>query len=314
LLAEGFTRSEARIISDEYVLAELKGIRSHGIFAFLRGGYWTSKRKPIGAGRARRFQVIRNHPGYAYIDGRGDAGQLAAHSAIRNAVQKAKKAGVAMVGGGNIQGFLRPGTWAEWAAEQGMISICLIYGGGPLLAPTGSREPILSTNPIGIGIPYTPYPIVIDMATSERAYNYVKLATTLGIKVDSTWGIDKQGKSTTDPKKLIAVLPFGGYKGYALSLAFEILTGPLVRTPIGKKTTLKRGFLFLVINPLAFTSKKAFQTETHELIHSIKAAKRLPGVREIHIPGEKSSKLEALQRKRGWFDIDEKIIKDIKAL
>jgi LDH2 family malate/lactate/ureidoglycolate dehydrogenase len=303
-----FHEREARIIADEYVASEVKGKIDHGIFGFI------DDYKKIKLYPRRHFAVVKNRPAYAYITGNDDVGQLIGDYAINLAIQKAKRMGIAMVGGNNMKAFLRPGTWAEAAAKKQMIGLCFIYGGGPLVAPTGAREAILSTNPIGIGIPYQPMPIVIDFAVSRRAFYHVRMARALGNKIPADWGIDATGKPTTDPNKLIAVLPFGGYKGYALGLALEILTGPLVRAKVGTTTDKKRGFLFVVIDPQAFTTMKEFNRDVKILIRQIKTAKKAKGIREIFIPGEKSFRIERQNKKKGFLDIDERIIKEIKAL
>ncbi|MBU0597399.1 Ldh family oxidoreductase [Patescibacteria group bacterium] len=302
------TASEARIIADEYLIGELKGKKSHGIYGFIHS-YKKRKTKKRG-----HFKVFKNKPAFAYIKGNKDYGQLVADYAIKLAIKKAKKSGVFTVGGGDVYAFLRPATWAEMAAKQGMIALCFNYGGGPLIAPTGAREPILSTNPIGIGIPYKPFPFVIDMATSNRAFWNVRMARAFKKKISKDWGIDAQGKPTTDPNKLIAVLPFGGYKGYILATAIEILTGPLVRTKVGKSTRKLRGFLFMVIDPTAFTSRKEFNKDVKKLIRDIKTAKKVKGVKEILIPGERAYKIEQKNLKRGWLEIEDSIIKDIRNL
>lgn len=309
LKERGFGSKEARIIVNEYIQSELKGKGSHGIFGFIRGVY-----SKVNNNNRGHYKIIKDRPAYAYIQGNKDIGQIVADRAINLAIQKARKMGIAMVGGGNIKSFLRPGTWAEVAARKGMIGLCFNYGGGPLIAPTGAREPLISTNPIGIGIPYKPFPFVIDMATSARAYYHVKMARALGKKIEKGLGIDKLGQPTTDPNKVIAVLPFGGYKGYALSLALEMLTGPLVRTKVGKKTKKLRGFLFIVINPTAFTTRKEFDRDVRQLVRELKALKRTKGTKEIFIPGEQAYRNEKKNMKRGYLEIDKKIIDNIKAL
>ncbi|MFH0853156.1 MAG: Ldh family oxidoreductase [bacterium] len=301
-----FTAKEARAIAEEYVGGELKGKSSHGIYGFIR-----AYRKMKGRKRGH-YKVTKNKPAFAFIDGRKDMGQIVADYAIKLAMTKAKKTGVAMVGGNNIQAFLRPGTWAEMAARKGLVALCFNYGGGPLMAPTGAREAVISTNPIGIGIPYQPFPLVIDMAVSNRAFYNVRLAKTLGKKISKDWGIDKFGQPTTDPNALVAVLPFGGYKGYALGLALEVLTGPLVRTKVGKNTKGYRGFLFIVIDPLVFTTKKEFDRDTKKLIKEVKTAKKITGVKNILIPGERAYAIEQKKIKSGYFELDKEIIAAIE--
>ncbi len=310
----GFTSKESRVIAHEFLLGELKGKTSHGIFSFIRGARGSRVYSRVSGVTRGYFKVTSDRPSYAYIEGNKDAGQLVADYAIKLAIKKARKTGIAMVGAGNIHAFLRPGTWAEIAARKGMIGLCFNYGGGPLIAPTGAREPLISTNPIGIGIPYKPFPFVIDMATSVRAYYHVKMARALGKKIGRGIGIDKMGQPTTDPNKLIALLPFGGYKGYALSLALEMLTGPLVRTKVGKRTKRLRGFLFIVINPTAFTTRKEFDRDVRQLVRELKALKRTKGTKEIFIPGEQAYRNEQKNLKRGYLEIDEKIMESIEAL
>lgn len=304
-----FGTEEARIITNEYIQGELKGKGSHGIFGFVRGVY-----SKVNNNERGHYKIIKDRPAYAYIEGNKDIGQIVADRAINLAIRKAKRLGIAMVGGGNIHSFLRPGTWAEVAARQGMIGLCFNYGGGPLIAPTGAREPLISTNPIGIGIPYKPFPFVIDMATSARAYYHVKMARALGKKIEPGLGIDKLGQPTTDPNKVVALLPFGGYKGSALALALEMLTGPLVRTKVGKKTKRLRGFLFIVINPIAFTTRKEFDRDVRQLVRELKALKRTKGTKEIYIPGERAYRNEQENLKRGYLEIDKSIIDKIKAI
>ncbi len=308
LVKIGIIAKEAKIIADEYLQGEIKGKGSHGIFPFI------STFKKLQSRKRGKFKVTKNRPAYAYIQGNKDVGQIVADYSINVAIKKAKKQGIAMVGGRNIQAFLRPATYAEIAAKKGMIGLCFNFGGGPLMAPTGAREAILSTNPIGIGIPYKPNPFLIDMATSNRAFYNVRMARELGKKIDKSWGIDKFGKPTTDPNKLVAVLPFGGYKGYILAAALEILTGPLVRNKVGKSSNKLRGFLFIVINPLVFTTKKEFEKDVKKLIKDIKTAKRIKGVKEVLIPGERSFKIEKLNLKRGYLEIDKRIIQTLENL
>ncbi len=296
-------------IAQYYISGELKGKLTHGIFSFIRL-YERLKEKKRG-----HFKVLIDKPASAYIAGNGDAGQLVADFAIKLAMKKAKRVGVAAVGAGNITAFLRPGYWAEYAARHGMVSLCFNYGGGALVAPPGGREPVISTNPIGIGIPHKPFPFIIDMAISERAYTNIDFAKKLGIKIPAGWAIDQRGRTTRDPWKVAAVLPFGGYKGFALGLALELMTGPLMRTAVGRDERGKpRGFLFIVINPSTFTTRARFTREVAETLRFVKAAKRLPGITEIVIPGERSFRIEQQNLRRGWFDIDRRIIETIKSL
>jgi ureidoglycolate dehydrogenase (NAD+)/L-2-hydroxycarboxylate dehydrogenase (NAD+) len=121
------------------------------------------------------------------------------------------------------------------------------------MVPYGGTKAALSTNPIGIAIPGTDPLFVLDLATSERAIGFVELAKLADTSIPKDWGVDKDGIPTTDPLQLAAMRPFGGYKGYALALAFEILAGALVRVPIGTQGSLtSRGALIFLLDPTTF--------------------------------------------------------------
>ena len=106
------------------------------------------------------------------------------------------------------------------------------------MVPNGGQTAALSTNPIGIAIPGTEPMFVLDIATSERSVGYLSMAKSTGESIPPSWAVDKEGRPTSNPNIAVAVLPFGGYKGFALSLAFEILSGALVGTPIGQNGQL----------------------------------------------------------------------------
>ena len=54
-----------------------------------------------------------------------------------------------------------------------------------------------------------------------------------GKKLDSPWGINKQGNTTDEPNEAIGLLPAGLHKGYGLGLVVEILCGILSNQTYG---------------------------------------------------------------------------------
>ena len=103
-----------------------------------------------------------------------------------------------------------------------------------LVAPFGSKEAILGTNPLAVGVPVNSVdgiPWVVDMATSAMALFQAVQSKNLapGIALNSEDGTD-----ITDGSQLAnaltgggkaALLPWGGHKGAALGLIVEILAG-----------------------------------------------------------------------------------------
>src|SRR5439155_26643393 len=73
-------------------------------------------------------------------------------------------------------------------------------------------------------------PVVLDMATGSVAWGKIFVAQQANKKIPITWALDQNGVPTDDPNAAAhkgLIQPFGGYKGYGLSLLIDILTGVL---------------------------------------------------------------------------------------
>ena len=236
--------------------------------------------------------------------------------------------GIAIAGLYNMRAFLRPGTQAEKIEKEGLIGFVVNNGGLGSVAPTGSIDPILGTNPIGLAIPTKQNPITADFATSKRAWGEARVAKSEGRKLPENTFMDKDGNFTIEPDKAESVVPFGDYKGYILALLIEILTGSLVNMPMGvnpgdsdqgslrfltKKGDM-RGAVFIAIDPSKFTDFKRFKAANTELAKTIKNSRKAKGVKEILVPGERSLKNKNDAKKRGYFEIDKDLYGRIKNL
>ena len=119
----------------------------------------------------------------------------------------------------------------EAIAEAGLVGFaCTSYK--PMVAPAGAKKALFGTNPISFAWPRPGNsPVVYDMATASMAMGEVQVAAREGHSVPNGTGLDKNGKETTNPS-LIAeggvLLPFGGYKGSAISMMVELLAGALL--------------------------------------------------------------------------------------
>ncbi|MBU1975196.1 MAG: Ldh family oxidoreductase [Nanoarchaeota archaeon] len=304
----GLSQQDSEVVMDAYLYGELTGKKSHGLSAF------SGIEKKIGAVKGTP-NIIKEDDTYALIDGNNGLGILVGKFAIEMAIQKSKAKGIALVGINNMQSYLMPGYYAKMASEKDMIGIT-IDNSRSRVVPYGGIEPKLGTNPIGIAIPTQDTPFVLDMATATRAMGEVRLAKKLGEVLPKGMALDTQGNPTTDPDKVNALTPFGGYKGYGLCLAIEILAGSLVRAKMGSQMVSgeDRGYLFIVINPEIFVDIGTFKQEISELLKEVKVAKKAKGVEEIFIPGEHALRNFAEAREKGEIEIFEKIVDDIKKI
>src|SRR5207237_7693993 len=139
----------------------------------------------------------------------------------------------------------------------------------------------LSANPIAAGAPGPNGPIVLDISTSAIAEGKIQVARNQGQPLPEDCTIDAQGRATTDPATFYgppagALLPFGGHKGYGLSIFCEIFAGALS----GGQTTnphnvtagrLVNNMLSLVFDAESFCGAEAFRTEISRLATWVKA-------------------------------------------
>src|SRR5436190_1737201 len=120
--------------------------------------------------------------------------------------------------------------FAMQAVDRDMIGFAATNA-GPTMAPTGGREGRLGNNAMALAAPAGRFPpIVLDMATGAAAWGKIFVAQQEKRKIPTTWALDKNGVPTDDPNAAAhqgLIQPFGGYKGYGLSLLLDILTGVL---------------------------------------------------------------------------------------
>jgi LDH2 family malate/lactate/ureidoglycolate dehydrogenase len=215
------------------------------------------------------------------------------------AIEIATEAGVGAVTLHNSCHTGRIGTYAEMAAEAGMVGIVTVNagGGGQLVAPFGGTARRISTNPISIGAPSTEgRPIVLDVATSVAPEGKVRALLHAGKRLPEGWLIDARGKPTTDPAALYAdppaaILPLGGpfgHKGFGLAFMIDILSGILSGAGHCRPgaTYAGDGMLAIALNVAHFTPLADFRRHVAELSAHVKDCPTAPGVEQIYVPGE----------------------------
>jgi LDH2 family malate/lactate/ureidoglycolate dehydrogenase len=91
---------------------------------------------------------------------------LHGYKAMEMAIEKAKKYGLGMVGGTQLQPLRYAGYFATMATKVGMLGITGTNA-RPSIAPTHGVENMLGTKPLTFGLPTDEeFPFVLDRATS----------------------------------------------------------------------------------------------------------------------------------------------------
>src|SRR5882762_5700490 len=223
----GLSPKNARLTAENLIFANLRGVDSHGV---IRMKIYAERLRAGGFKTGARPKVVSEHESSALIDARHGVGQVAASAAMKLAIAKAEKTGAAVVSVRNSNHFGASAFYAMQALEHGMIGFASTNA-GPTMAPTGGREGRLGNNAMALAVPAGEFPpVVLDMATGAVAWGKIFVAQQEKKKIPATWALDKNGVPTDDPNAAAhqgLIQPFGGYKGYGLSLLIDILTGVL---------------------------------------------------------------------------------------
>ena len=308
LLKYGYTSKEADIILEMLMYAQLRG-NNQGIIKLIGNGIPKSK-------EAKKPTIEKETPGSALINANATMEAIALEQAVKLVVKKAKKTGIAIVGVHNGRGSSGAiGHWSRKIANQGLIGITMSSYPIASIPPHGSYEPLFCTNPIAWGVPKKGEPIILDMASAAIAYYGLLEAKTAGVKVEKGLGYDKKGKETTDPAKIMdgATKPFDkGFKGAGLALMVQIIGGALVGADFNTGNMDNDGNVVIAIDPKALVGTKRFIEETTKMAKAIKKAKKLPGVKEIFVPGERGDKTRKKILAAGEIEVENNLLSELK--
>lgn len=316
----GCDASEASIVADHLIRANLTGHDSHGIGMLPMYGYQVEDGNLIPN---QTPEFLPAAGAIRVVDARRGFGHRMALLALDHAMEAAREHNVAVLGLRNSGHVSRAGNYSEYCAEHGFMSIHFVnvWGHAPLVAPHGSKDPGFSTNPISIGIPVagaaTP---MLDMATSTVALGKVRVAHNKGEKVPHGWILDHDGNSTDDPAPMWALregalTAFGAHKGSGLGIFVELLAGALA----GKETVatgnhIPRGvfnnMFSIIVNPQGFDEQQEIEARVMEFYESIKGGRPMNGEEEILMPGEPERRKTADRLENG-IDIDDETINQL---
>ncbi|HYO08884.1 MAG TPA: Ldh family oxidoreductase [Tepidisphaeraceae bacterium] len=152
-------------------------------------------------------------------------GQATAFDAMETCMKLADEFGVGVVAVDNAFHYLWGGGYVIDAAQKGYIAYTCCTAALAEVVPFGGKFPTLGTNPHSWAFPTTDavgFPVCVDWATSTVAMGRVQQFVREGKPLPPGSGVDKDGNETTDATKVSALLPFGGHKGYGLSLIDEL--------------------------------------------------------------------------------------------
>jgi LDH2 family malate/lactate/ureidoglycolate dehydrogenase len=308
ILKYGYSDEETIIILDMLMYAQMRG-NDQGIVKLIGEGIPKNK-------KAQAPVIEKETPTTALINANLSMEALAMEQAVNMVIKKAKEMGIAIVGthtGDGSSGAM--GYWSRKIAEAGLVGIAMSSYPFGMVPPHGSYEPLFCTNPIAWGIPTENEPIVLDMSSSGISYYGLLEAKTQGVQVAEGLGYDKEGKETTDPAEIMggAIRPFDkGVKGAGLALMVQIIGGALVGGDFLNESD-HDGNVVIAINPDALIGKRKFVEETTKITRHIKKAKKLEGVEEVMVPGERGDKIKARILDSNEIEVEDNLLDSLKS-
>jgi len=303
LVRVGLPASDAGIVGELMVEADLTGADAHGIFRLpqyvkqIEGGAIN----PVPA-----ITVSRTAGGTALVDGDNGMGHLVVRRAAETAIEMARANGIGWAGARHSNHAGSAAVYAAMPVAQGMVGIYSAVASANHMAIWGGKNAALGTNPLAIGLPAGEgKQLMLDMATTVVSYGTIKNYAMNGKSLPEGWMIDRRtGGPLTDPLQSAEglLLPIGGYKGSGLALMLGFLAGTLNGAAMGldvvdfnadSNSRTNTGQFVLAIDISRFVPLNDFQSEVRRHAAALKAGERLPGVDEIRMPGEQRGERRA---------------------
>lgn len=300
----GYERDKADATAEVLLEADLMGHITHGIA--LVPWYLDGAAKGDVNGRGEP-EVLGDRGACVTWNGKRLPGTWLTLRAIDLALERVKTYGTCTVAIRDSHHIGALAAYLPRATQQGcMVIVASSSPAVATVAPFGGRVPVMTPNPIGIGIPTGADPILIDISATISTNNMARKLINEGKRFPHAWALDAEGNATDDPKAVIggkgSLLPVGGldhgHKGYALGLLVESLTqglGGYGRADAPKGST--SSVFVQVIDPTAFAGQDAFNRQTGWLVDACRENPPRPGVERVRVPGENAMKQrrEAMQ-------------------
>ncbi len=284
--AAGMAEAAARHL----IQAERQGLPTHGMSrvpfycSMLRNGRADGAARPSLAAERAAVCLIDNHDGLPYESCRW---------AIDEVIERARRNGIAFAGIRNSAHVGVLGIHLLPVARAGLVGFAFTNSPAAI-PPWGGKKALFGTNPVAAVFPRRAgEPLVIDLALTTVVRGKIMLSMQKGERIPEGWALDRDGKSTTDPREAIehgSLFPIGGLKGAMLALMFELICAALTGAAIGIEADSffaeqgnrpRIGQAFLAIDPGALAGNERYLERVETLVAAMTADA------EVRLPGSK---------------------------
>ncbi len=319
LVAAGVDGDCALTVADMLIDAELSGISTHGVS---RMSIYMQRMEKGLMSKTNNIRVIKESPSAVVIDAGNTLGAAAAKFAMELCIRKAREAGCCFASVRGSNHFGTAGYYTKMASAHDMIGFACTNLTGKI-APHGSADPFMGTNPIAVCAPSHNAPFLLDMTPTVAALGKLILAQKLGQEIPIGWALDKDGKPTADPAegRKGSLVPIGGAKGSGMAMAVDILSGILSGAGYGPHlhdlyafdAPQGIGHFMGAIDISHFIEVEAFKAMMDTYADEIHGLRKADGFSEITVPGERSLRKAEENSVKG-IDLPDAVYQELSAL
>lgn len=307
---------EARRVATNLVEANLTGHDSHGVnrvqiyVALLEGGVQLPNQD---------ITVLMDGGALMLVDGNYGMGQTIGPAAVSLGIERCRdNGGVAAIGLRHSGHLGRIGAFAEQAAEKGLVSMHIVnVANSRLVAPFGSAQRRMGTNPYAFGVPRPQSrPVILDFATSIVAEGKTAVAARGGPPVPPDALVGPDG-ITGDPRALYgeivpgerlrtnggpgALRAMADHKGSGLAVMCELLAGCLTGSGTAGPDDVRfcNGMLSVYLDPDRIDVDETFAELVDGYADWFLSADPLDDDSPVMLPGDKEHKLRVERTAKG---------------
>ena len=307
LTKQGVGAEDAEMVAECLIEADLRGVQTHGLSRL--SGYVERLQRGL-LNPHPRMTVTKPTAVCASLYGDNGFGFLVGRRGMAEAMSMAKEYGVGVVAAHNSNHYGMAASYLIQAVNEGYFAF-VFTNAAKSMPPWGGREGLFGTNPFAAGAPAGQKPpFILDMSPTVAARGKIRLAEKRNETIPEGYALDKDGKSTTDPKAALGgvVLPIGSFKGSGISMLMDILSGVFSGAGFAGgvndqyndwEQPQNVGHFFMALKPGIFITEQAFRDRMDILIERVKSTPLADGFDEILMPGEKEARLAAERRQFG---------------
>jgi (2R)-3-sulfolactate dehydrogenase (NADP+) len=310
----GAAPAAARATAQALVAAEAEGLASHGLS---RVALYCAHLREGRADGSARPRVVRKKGATCLVDAGGGLAYPAAALAVREAIRRARRYGVAFCGVANSHHFGAAAYHLAPLAEAGLVGLAFTNSPAAINA-WGGKRPVFGTNPIAAVFPRRAAPpIVVDLSLTEVVRGRIMLYAKEGRPIPEGWALDRDGKPTTDARAALtgSLAAIGGMKGAMLALVVELLCVALTGAAFAYENDSyfepggrpRIGHAIVALDPEALAGSECYYSRVEDLVA------RMLADDSVRLPGARRHEAAARARAQG-IEVSEALFEELRAL